>query len=337
VANKKKPEVLPALPTLQDNPELAEVSTIAASVTSFLAGLVPFFAKAAVLEGEARSRHQRAMAFVKIATSDQQAEAQALALKTRDGADATAAHWQPIAKVTNRLHKCVTGARGRAEKLDDEAFEHLNTLNNRFNAEQKRLADAEAERVRLEAEEAARAQQAREAADLERQALEAEQASEDLSEREQVFVREYVRLAPDATTQDHGLRFAERAAAVAGYKSPVHQRGILLAMAKIQTAIQAARNAIAMRQQAAAVMAAPVVVHVDTPKADVATVASTATRWKAKCTDRDALMAAVKAGAVPDNVFMVDPVKLNEYAKALQGTMNNWPGVEAWDDTRMRR
>jgi hypothetical protein len=333
------PEVLPALSPLESNPDLQEVTSIATGVTTFLAGMRAFFAKAALFENEAKRRRETALGIKTVTTVEEQSRVQALALETRNGKSAIAAHWKPIADVTNRLHKCITGGRGRAEKMEDEAFAHLNTLNNRFNAEQEAKARAEEKRLRDEAEARERQRIADEAAELERVAAEQEAASPELSARELAFLNQVIKahgemlLEPNVTLVEAEL---ERLAVLVGYRDGRY--GVRLwDSEKFRAALRARIEAERTRRQAAAVAAAPVVVHVEEVKAETASTAGTATRWKAKVTNRAELMAAVKAGAVPDDVFMVDLVKLGQYATALKGAMNHWPGVEAWDDTRMRR
>lgn len=327
------PEVLPAAIT----PDATEIATAGADATRWLAGMREFFAVAGQLEVAARERHERAMEIRAITSSEGQAVVQRLALETKAGKDQIEQHWSPIKRIFNRLHKTVTGAAGRAAKLEDDAFAHLNRLNNAYTEEQRRKAWEEQERIRREREAEERRRLQAQAAELERAAAEAEANAPDLSMREQAFVDHYVRLAPRELLQSDTLPLAERAAALAGFKEPAKYGGILLGRPKVQEAITAARHAAAMREQAEATKAAPVAVVVDDVAPDVVTVAKTATRWKARVTDEAAVIAAVVKGIIPADVLTVNQAQLNRYATMLQGQLNSWPGVEAWDDTRIRR
>lgn len=332
------PEVLPAVSPLTDNAELIETQSISSGLSSFLASLRPFFAKAAILENDARHRFERAKLLEMPRSVAEHEEIQRFARECRAGKAATVAHWE-ITKIAYRLHSCLTGARKRATDFDDAAFERANQLHNAYvAAEQRRVAEEERRR-REEAERLERERREREAAELERAAVEAEAASPHLSARELAFV--------DGVMRRCGARFLDgpvdvtpavlvTIAAAAGYKDAERQGPRLWASAKVQDAVRARVEAERVRQQAAAVKAAPVAVEVEAVRPELGRVASSATRWKARVTDKAALFEAVKAGAVPADVFMVDMVKLNEYARALKGALNNWPGVEATPDTRLR-
>jgi len=316
------PEVLPAI-SLQNNPDLVETSDIGAGLVTFLKGMVPFFAKAHVLEGEARSRRDRAKALVLPTSVDEHETLQRLAKECRAGKAATEEHWE-ITKIANRLHKVLTGGRKRATDLDDEGYDRLNALNNAFIEQERKKA---AEQERLQREEAERIERARlqaEADELERQALLAEERDERLSNREVAFVESYC-WSGDAA----------HAAQSAGYKDP-KMGARLIATAKIIEAINKNRAAANLRRQAEAVKAEPVIVVVPEVKAAIGGAASTATRWKVTVTNVDALIAGVKAGVIPADVLMPNLVRLNEYAVMMKGALNNWNGVECKPDTRLR-
>ncbi len=317
----RKTEVLPAL---TNNPDLNETQSLSTGLTGFLAGMVPFFAKAAILESDARRRLKAAEATQLPTTVEEHEALQVAAKQARAGKKATEEHWH-IAQIANRLHKCLTGGRKRATDLDDAAFERLNKLNNQFLIAQRQKAEAEESRRRDEAERIERERRQAEAAELERQAVEAEANAATLSERQRVFVAYVVN---EVTPYEAAQRV--------GYLNPGKQCVALMVQPKILAAIESGTQARAIREQAAALEAAPVAVAVEEVKPEVGTAAGTVTRWKATCTDFAAAIAALKAGSIPADVFEIDQVALNRYATALRSDLNNWPGFTCEPETRLR-
>lgn len=58
--------------------------------------------------------------------------------------------------------------------------------------------------------------------------------------------------------------------------------------------------------------------------------------WKARVTDKMALIKAVAEGKVPESVLLVDESALNKVAAALKGSLN-YPGVQPYEDESLAR
>ena len=157
---------------------------------------------------------------------------------------------------------------------------------------------------------------------LEQEALAREESTEHLSEREQHFVN-LVAFGGDPST----------AARTVGYKDPFKAAARLLTYTKIASAITAAAEAKAIRDQAAAKRLAPIVVDIPTVHADVARSAGSfdRTTWSAELLDEQALIEAVIRGGagIPRDILQVNPAKLNEYARSLHELIDRWPGVRS--------
>jgi hypothetical protein len=189
------------------------------------------------------------------------------------------------------------------------------------NAERERQR-VELERQRQENEARARREREAETARLEAQALEAEESSADLSAREQAFVMAYV--------SGIGARGDARVAAErAGYKDADKQAARLLATEKIQKAIFAKRQAIELREQAAAQQAKPLDVVAPKVESNLGKAAGVSTRltYSGECLDFDALFDAVAAGRAPRSVLMVNGPELNAEARSLKESFEQaFPG-----------
>lgn len=155
-------------------------------------------------------------------------------------------------------------------------------------AEQRRLEQAETDRRRREAEEQERQRRALEAAEAEERALALESASDDLSAREQAFVRLFV--ATGRTAND-----AAACASKAGYKDARAAVAKLLDSKKVNAAIAAADTAAAIRREAESKQAAPLAVEVAPVESQIGHVAGTSLRTYYSCgpVDLAALVLAV--------------------------------------------
>ena len=176
------------------------------------------------------------------------------------------------------------------------------------NAERAR-ADAEAARQREENERLAREQRAAELAKAEAEAEALEATAADLSEREQIFVEQFV-----------ACNDSYKAAKRAGYKNPEISAGHLLGRAKIQKAIEAHRAALMIRLQADEVSQQPLDVAPVVVETAVASVAGTSLRTYYSCGDVDvlALCKSILLGLAPVQSLQPNTVFLNKQASALK-------------------
>ncbi|CAB4199703.1 Terminase small subunit, partial [uncultured Caudovirales phage] len=176
------------------------------------------------------------------------------------------------------------------------------------NAERAR-AEAEAARQREENERLAREQRAADLAKAEAEAEALEAIAADLSEREQIFVEQFV------ATND-SIKAAQRA----GYKNPEATAVRLLGTKKIVAALEAHRAALVLRLQADAVSQQPLDVAPVVVETAVASVAGTSLRTYYSCGDVDvlALAKAVVAGKVSPLALQPNTVFLNKQASALK-------------------
>lgn len=238
-------------------------------------------------------------------------------------------HFDTITKVITRLHKFFTGYRARVMDPAEEAKVIVNRLHNGYTESERRRVAEENDRRRREAEQLAADSRRRELADLEAAALKAEAASPDLSQREAEFVR---------LTVDHNVSPAQ-AATRAGYANPFDTAARLMASGKIQKAITARQEAQRLRQQAQEAAQQPVgeaAFEAATANITKAPGAKDVTRWKAVVDDASLVFQAVLAGVIPQDVLMVDQVRLNKYAQSLHTLIDQWPGVHAESETKVQ-
>lgn len=192
----------------------------------------------------------------------------------------------------------------RPRKLAIEAGEKLTSA---WNREAKRLEQEEADRRRREAEEQERQRRAEEAAKAEEAALALEASSNVLSEREQRFVEAFSRENFNPTQL---LMLVKRL----GYANPEQQAKRLLTSEKIQQAITNAQKAAAIRREAEAKQAAPIMVETQPVESQVAKVAGVSQREYYSCGEVD-LRALVLA--VAEDIQHGDGTKI----QALQANM----------------
>ena len=187
---------------------------------------------------------------------------------------------------------------------------------------EKEKARIAQEAARRKAEDEARAKREEELARLEREAAAAEQQSEQLSDRERAFVQAVFQMMPHTDAARH-----------AGYKDPQAHAERLMRTPKITYALEALRQTSEIRAQQAAVAQKPIEVTAPPPvQSTLAKVAGTRTvvTHKGEALDSAACIAQFKAGgedAPPADLFMVNPVKLNEYARAMHGEIERWAGI----------
>lgn len=232
-------------------------------------------------------------------------------------------HWQRITRSVDDLKRNMLNLK----RQDLEPIEQAIAIVERQaldyeNAERERVRQAE-EAQRLERERKAREDRQRELDAAEDKALELEQASENLSPRELWFVTKVVEQgwnAADPSPSD--MRAMLLIAEAAGYKKPIDvQVARLLRSQKVLDAIQAKRDAIAIREQADARRHQPIDV-VDAPpvQANLGRLSGTSTRTSYSCEVLDAskLKEAFLNGEVSAEALMPNEVYLNTQARSAK-------------------
>lgn len=326
MASKQLARVVPDVEVL--GPEELEITRDAGkSITSFVAGVVKFFVDAGSLEKKSKGTLMAAKALAAPTNSGADEVIQKFVKRTTTETKAVEEHWK-ITSIVHQFHKRLVACRQRATAPLEEAARIANGLHNAYVQAETRRAALESDRLRqIETDKANKARQ-KELDDLELEALKAERGSVNLSEREQLFAAAVA-----------GGRDAVAAATHAGYRDPKVQGPRLLEQKKITKAIEGLRAAAAIREQSAAVAAAPV--HVDVPdvKPDVTRAAGATDRstHTAEILDVAATVEAFRSGkyGIPGDLFTVDPVKANEYARSLHERLNLWPGLRYKKNTKV--
>ncbi len=315
--------------------ELGFVRQVGDAVVAWLKGAAAFLKRADQYEARAAEVLALAKTLKPATNGAEDVKLQEFILTCNRGKSTVESHWngsktEPGPTVLlHRLHRRATAKRDRAIQDLDDANAIANKLHNQWTQAERDRAEAETRRLQAIEDAKAQAKRDKELAELEAIALKQEAASEDLSEREQKFV------IAIAVNYDPAL-----AAREAGYKDAAVTAERLLKSRKIVKAIAARQEANAVRQQAQAIAAAPVVATVVEVQADVqkAAGAKDVTRWKAKIENEQAFINAVFAGeaGIPRDVLCIDVSKLNQYARDLKHVINRWPGVKAVPDTKVQ-
>lgn len=298
-------------------PELLQTRDDSMTIREWIVSLIPFFEKARALEVAAKARLASARTLTLPTNGEQDSAIQVFIRNASAENKIVEDHWKITALLHNFQRRLVT-ARKRATDALEEAAGMAQRLHNQYDDMEHRRVEEENRRRQREADEQARRDREAELARLEQQALDAEAASAELGFREQKFVDYITGPYPDP----------QRAAFHAGYKdASYHAR--LLQMPKIVAAIKAKREAIALRQQAEAKKAAPVVpadVHQEKP--DVGRAGSDRTFKSGDIFNERLFVEAVIGGqhAIPADCLMPNPVKVNEYARSMGELINRWPG-----------
>lgn len=316
----------------QVSEEQQEIASTGLSVTSFLAGVGGFLTTAKTLEAKADALEVRSKAFTAPAPGDAAADAalQKFVQEANAAKKAIEGHWG-ITSVFHGFHKKLVALRDRGADKAGDAADRAQKLHNAYVAAEKRRAAEETARLQREAEERAAAERRRELEAQEARALELEAAAADLSDRERTFVDVFI-----------GGATASLAAKAAGYKDPVGQAARLMGSAKVLAAVKAAQEAIALRRQAAATAARPLVVDdVEEVAPAVQKEGTDRTTWKGEIVDLAAFLEfalgvksdALLASGVPADLLTIDPVKLTQYARSMHEGINRWKGVRAKKST----
>jgi hypothetical protein len=310
-------------------------------VQSVGAGLIAWLKRAAEFITTANKYETRALQLLSEAqklklpkNGDEDAALQHTIQRYNQGKKTIEEHWNGNAAapgpaaLLHRLHRRATAKRDVGINALTEASAIGNRLHVDYTAAERRRAEEERRREQERIDREAQEQRDRELAELEIIALRKEAESPDLSERERRFVDEYLRT-------DNAIRAAQ----FAGYKDAAKQAQRLMMTVKIEKAIQALKDAAAIRAQQRAVRAEPLITEQVEVKPDVrkAAGATERTTRSAEITDPEAFIAAVFDGklGIPRDVLMIDLVKMNQYARDLEPIVNRWPGVRVKRDTKV--
>lgn len=286
---------------------------------SFVGGLAGFVSRAKSLELRAANTLEQAARLRPPANSAEDETIQSFIRSANADRKEVEEHWT-VTSAIHQFHRRMTAQRDKPVKALERAAAIGQQLHNTYVETERRRAQEEEDRIRRQREEEARLQRERELAAAEEEAIRREGLSPTLSERENLFVDAYVR-SGDGT----------RAATYAGFKDAAKQSVRLLSTQKVQAAIQAKRDAAAIREQAEAKRRAPLAVEHTEVKPDItrSSGAVDRTTHSAELLNEAQLIAACIAGGhgIPQDILRVDPTKLNEYARSLQERINLWPGV----------
>lgn len=237
-------------------------------------------------------------------------------------------HWSQVTRWLEDRKKDIRTIAAMDVEVVAPVTERLNTAILRYEEEDARRRRVQEERARQEQERQARERREADLAEMERQALAAEAASEDLSDRERAFVQRCHSSVGVNLTSERWLNDAARSC---GFK----QDGYGLALfkkPKIQYAIEAMKQARALREQAAAVAEKPIEIEQPRVEAQTAKVAGvrTHTSYTAECFDFDLFIDKFVAGEVDRLTFrtlaMPCVVAGNEMARALHENLDRIPG-----------
>jgi hypothetical protein len=322
VVNVPAPNIMAALVS----PDEQMAAAAWPAIREFFKGLAGFFTTATALERSAAAKLDRARTLTPPQTAAEDAAIQRFIKEANGDRKQIDDHWTICSRV-HGFHRMLTAARDRGANQVVEASAIAQRLHNRYVDDEKRRAAAEQERRRQAAEEQARLDREAELARAEQLAIAREESSPDLSDRESAFV-EFILSGNSAIA----------AARAAGYKDGVTRGPKLLDSPKIQAAIQAQREARAIRRQAEARKAEPLDVQVEEVKPNVTRAAGAVDRKykRGECLDEAKFRSAAFAGSygIPQDVFVVDPSKLNEYARSMGALINRWPGVRYVEETK---
>lgn len=314
------------LPPTEDELDAARAAT---AIGAFVKGIAQFFTTALALEQEAKQLLDTAKILTPPDTAEEDAEIQRFIKRTSAVKRDVEAHWTITATISG-FHKRLTARRAVATGATEQANTIGNQLHNAYvDRERRRVAEAQ-ERIRREAEAEAQRRRDLELKAAEEAALKAEADSPTLSSREDEFIELLM-----GRCRNNPIA----AARSAGYKDPVASAPALLAKPKIQQALQARTQAAAIREQAAAKRDEPL--RFETPNVEANIIRHPGgfdrTTWAGEILDGAATLEAWRAGkhGIPADLFQVNPVKLNEYARSLQQRLDLWPGVRAKKTTKV--
>lgn len=314
------PDIIDVGDPIESSEDVQIVTTAGAAVTTFLLGVTKFFKTAKTLETQALATLAASKALVVPTNGDEDVTLQTFIRQTSAEHKAVEEHWQ-ITTAINRFHRHMTGRRKIAVDALDAANKRGNDLHAQYVREEQQRVSRENERLRREAELEEQARRDRELEALEAEAVRREEAASELSAREQTFID--LMFATNNATQS-----AQRA----GYKEALKAGTRLLTLPKICDALEAKRSAAAIRQQAAAIKQAPLLVETPEerqPDVRQAAGAHDRTTHSAELLDEAALIEAIFSGkyGIPRSILKIDTTALNAQARDLKALINKWPGV----------
>lgn len=297
-------------------------------IVSWLNGLAPFFTQALALEQDAAQMLEDAKVSKVPTNATEDERSQRGALRAREAIKAVNEHWE-ISKVVTRFRNRLTARRGRAEEMLAETVTIHTRNHNQYSQAEQRRVDEENRRREEQGRKDQEAIRARDLAAIETAALEAEAEAVGLSEREQAFVTHYL-------TFGNPLKAAQ----LAGYKQFAEQSKLLIERPKIIKAIDSARQAAAIRQQAEALKQQPLdPVEIYEEKPRLGRAAHDVVTWECVIDDVDAFRKAVlenKHGIPLDTLEPAQTV-LNRYVRDFgAAVVDRWPGVHSKKKTGVR-
>jgi len=306
--------------------DLALLKDTANTVTRFLLGAKAWLIECGNLDKRADAALAAARTLTKPKTAAEDEIVQRQITRYSEEEKATEAHHGLITSPVNKLHKFLTSRRKVTLDKYATAKQLAQSHHNEYVQAERRRVDEENRQREEQARRDEQARRQKEADDLEAAAVRAESGSADLSAREEAFVEYYV-AGVDATT----------AAKRAGYAKPFEQGARLIASAKVQKAIEGLVAAASMRQQAAAVVEAPLEVTFEAATANVVRAPGAVDRTTKSCEilDPAKFRNAVLAGlqGIPHDTLEPDQVRLNDYARKFGKLINDWPGVRLVEKT----
>lgn len=327
-ATKAAPDVIDVGMTVGVSEDEQIAVAAGKAVLEFVRGVAAFFLTARELEKDALAIADEGRALRLPTSQAEDLELQKWIVRTSKLTKQVEEHWK-ITTTISAFHRRMTGRRAVSTDAIKTANDRGNNLHAQYVKDEERRVAAENERRRRESEQAEQDRRDRESAALEAEAVRREEASSDLTARETTFVELYM-------ARGDGIS----AARAAGFKTPAKDAARLLTLAKIQAAIAAKKSAIAIRQQAAAVQAAPLIPDdIIEERPAVAKAAGTASRVtkSAELLDEAALIEAIFSGryGIPRTILRVDPAALNQEARNLGDLINRWPGVRYKETPRV--
>lgn len=361
MAKQKALARVEVLPAEQEEQQLTK-ETVAA-ITEFMRGVVAFFRVGRELEKQAAATLDAAKTLKAPTDAASDTKLQKFIQGISDEEHGAGEHWDPICSTVFGFHRWLTGKRKPTLEYLGEAKKLAQPLHNSYVESERRRVAREAEEQRLANERQAQADRDKELQKLEDIALKAEAASADLSEREKLYVREYLGLLAQKYHGGESRACAVQAAIRAGYKNPEARALVLVAMPKIVNAVHEATKAAAAREQKTARAAQPLEVEdVKVGKMNVGTAGYDRTTWSGELLDEGALITgvirgvvvaytealgqpindarvdaalgiALKTSAIPTDILTVSPTQLNVYARKLHENLNRWPGCRAKKNT----
>ena len=322
----KEGDVIDVGTALEVSPDEIAARQAGEAVIGFLKGLGEFFAVARKYESIAVTTLASPKGLPVPTSADQDATIQVFVKQATLDMKGAADHWS-ICAVLSKFHKWSTTRRAQTVDKLEEAARIGNGLHARYvETERRRVEDEERQR-RIAAEEDEQRRRDAEVAELEAKAVAAEEASDGLSERELTFV-------DLQAVSNNDPRTSAVSARRAGYKDAIGQGARLMTNTKIQAAIKGKLQALAIRDQAAAVQAQPLDVPEIEPVAENIIRVGGAfdrTTWSAEVFDEAAFIKAVVSGrhGIGLEVLTFKQGKVTELARSLHERLNAVPGVRA--------